>query len=170
MGRTKTLQSLLDAIPPFLVAVLPVVRAKSLSVRSKDYRYKARRNNWKSKQYPARNGWRLKSRSQIAADSGLHPKTVYRISRQTSWDRINIGEMFAFWRGCGFEIFSQRHKQRLAEWIQTGMKLDHLLPAEKRRFLKKMKDYQAGRKLISVSSRDRQQAPPLAGTPAGPSI
>lgn len=169
MRKPKTLEALLDKYPPFFVAAFAVERGKCRNFRPPDY----------SKFEPGADrfrffngGWRAKTKSAIAKDSGLTKKTIQRISRRISWDEIPVAQMFAFWKGCGFEIFSHRHKQRLNDWLKNGMKMDHLSTAQKVRFVAKVKLHQAyiGRKLTCVSIRDKQHAPPLAGAPSDPSI
>lgn len=58
---------------------------------------------------------RLKSRADIARDSGLAESTVSKISKLDSWDTMKFETMVAYIKGCGVDPLNLKERKRFFE-------------------------------------------------------
>jgi hypothetical protein len=65
---------------------------------------------------------------EISKRSGLRIGRVSWISRQTTWEKIPVGEAEAFMRGCGITLRNQRHHlQYIRRTAQSSWPMAHLV-------------------------------------------
>ena len=81
---------------------------------------------------------RLKSAFEIAADSGLPPRTVQRIGSARSWTNIRLGTASKFLHGCGVDMINRDGlmEKFLVEYADKGM--PHMDFKQKKFFAKLM--------------------------------
>lgn len=75
------------------------------------------------------------TRAEIASKSGIPERTFTRLVSRLSWEHVPVGQMIAFCRACGVEIWGGMsvHKRYLKSQFNNPNPFDHLRRGGRRR-------------------------------------